>query len=137
MSRYLADKSALARIHHHDVAARLEAMFIGGHVATTAIVDLDVLFSARSGADHEAIRIERALFPRVAMTERCCDRAIEVQGELAHRGRHRAASLPGLLIAAAAELAGLTVLHYDADFERIAGITGQPTEWIVPRGSVP
>jgi predicted nucleic acid-binding protein len=137
MARYLADKSALARIHHHDVAARLEAMFIGGQVATTAIVDLEVLFSARTGDDHQAIRAERALFPRVPMTERSCDRAIEVQGQLARTGRHRAAALPDLLIAAAAEQAGLTVLHYDADFELIGEITGQPTEWIVPRGSVP
>jgi len=33
-----------------------------------------------------------------------------------------------LLIAAAAELAGLTVLHLDKDFDLIASITGQPAE---------
>ena len=42
-----------------------------------------------------------------------------------------------LLVAAAAERAGLTVLHYDQDFDLIAEVTGQPTEWVVPRGSVP
>lgn len=137
MSRYLADTSALVRIHHHEVAVRLEAMFIGGQVATTAIVDLEVLFSARNGVAHREIRTERQLFPRVPLTERCGERAIEVQGELARTGRHRAASLPDLLIAAAAELAGLTVLHYDGDFDLIGEVTGQPMEWIVPRGSVP
>jgi predicted nucleic acid-binding protein len=45
--------------------------------------------------------------------------------------------LPDLLIAACAESAGLTVLHYDADFDRIATLTHQPTQWVVPRGSVP
>ena len=56
------------------------------------------------------------------------DRAVEVQAMLAHRGQHRAASVPDLLIAAAAELAGLTVLHVNSDFELIAEITGQPEE---------
>jgi predicted nucleic acid-binding protein len=54
----------------------------------------------------------------------------------AERSQHRAVPLPDLLIAACAELAGLEVLHYDADFDRIAELTGQATQWIVPRGSV-
>jgi len=44
------------------------------------------------------------------------------------RGRHRARSIPDLIIAATAELAGLTVLHLDKDFEVIADITRQPVE---------
>jgi predicted nucleic acid-binding protein len=74
--------------------------------------------------------------PRVPVTEACVERALEVQGVLAERSRHRGVSIPDLLIAACAELAGLAVLHYDADFERIAELTGQPTRWVVPRGSV-
>ena len=56
------------------------------------------------------------------------DRALEVQLLLADRGQHRAPSIPDLLIAAAAELATLTVLHLDKDFELIADVTGQPLE---------
>ena len=56
------------------------------------------------------------------------DRAVEVLTLLADRGQHRALSIPDLIIAAAAELAGLTVLHLDKDFEVIAGMTGQPVE---------
>ena len=37
---------------------------------------------------------------------------------------------------AAAEIEDLTVLHYDADFDLIASVTGQRCEWIVPRGSI-
>jgi predicted nucleic acid-binding protein len=59
-------------------------------------------------------------------------RAVEVQGMLAREGRHRSVSIPGLLIAAAAERFSLTVLHYDGDYERIAG---QAVEWVVPRGA--
>jgi predicted nucleic acid-binding protein len=63
-------------------------------------------------------------------------RALEVQGLLAERSQHRAVPLPDLLIAACAERAGLTVLHYDVDYDRIAALTGQPTQWVVPQGSV-
>jgi len=71
----------------------------------------------------------------VPFTEATFQRAIEIQGELAKTGRHRV-PIPDLLIAAAAEAAGLTVLHYDSDYDLIASVTGQPVEWVVPRGSV-
>ena len=104
-------------------------------IATCAIVDLEVLYSARSAADYRAILEERRGFESVPVTPEVMDRAIEVQGLLARRGRHRV-SIPDLILAAAAEAADLVVLHYDADFERIAGATKQKHQWVVPRGSV-
>jgi predicted nucleic acid-binding protein len=62
--------------------------------------------------------------------------AREVQAALVERGQHRAVSIPDLLIAATAEIEGLTVLHYHADFDLIAAITGQPCEWIAERGTI-
>ncbi len=56
------------------------------------------------------------------------DRAVAVQSLLADLGRHRAPSVPDLIVAATAELAGLTVLHVDKDFDVIAEITGQAME---------
>jgi predicted nucleic acid-binding protein len=56
------------------------------------------------------------------------DRSIEVLALLADHGQHRAPSIPDLIIAATAELAGLTVLHMGKDFQIIANITGQPLE---------
>jgi hypothetical protein len=101
------------------------------------VTDLEQLFSARSGTEHREWREEIALrFTRLPIRQAMLDRAIEVQGLLADRGQHRGANVPGLLVAAAAEQAELTVLHYDADFELIARVTGQPAEWVVPRGSV-
>jgi hypothetical protein len=70
------------------------------------------------------------------MSEEVVDRALEVQARLAKRSQHRGVPLPDLLIAACAESAGLTVLHYDADYERIAEVTSQAVQWVVPRGSV-
>jgi predicted nucleic acid-binding protein len=134
---YLADKSALARAHHPAVASRLGPLFIGGDVATCGTVDLELLFSARGKSDYLAILADRRSLPRVELGESGIERSIQIQAALARKGQHRGVTIPDLLIAAAAEAAGLTVLHYDSDFERIAGITGQPVEWIVPQGSVP
>jgi hypothetical protein len=72
----------------------------------------------------------------VAIDQLVLDRAVEVQDELADRSQQRGAKIGDLLIAAAAESAGLVVLHYDHDFDLIASISGQPTEWIVPAGTV-
>jgi predicted nucleic acid-binding protein len=135
---YLVDNSALARVRRDAaVETRLEPLILQGLVAMCSITDLERLFSARSGAEHREWREEAALrFARAEIDERVLDRAIEVQGLLADRGQHRGANVPDLVVAAAAERAGLTVLHYDADFELIATVTQQPTEWVVPRGSV-
>jgi hypothetical protein len=59
------------------------------------------------------------------------DRAVEVLTLLADRRQDRAPSVPDLIIAATAELAGLTVLHCDKDFDLIASVTGQPAEWLI------
>ena len=97
---------------------------------------LELLFSAPDPATYtELARVLRAL-PRLPVTDAAVDRAIEVQGELAVRSQHRVVPLPDLLIAACAEQGNLIVLHHEADFERIAEVTGQPIQWVVPRGSV-
>jgi predicted nucleic acid-binding protein len=135
--RYLADKSALARAHVPSVGERLEPLFLGGDIATCGIVDLEVLFSARTSRDYAAILADHRSLPHVDVGERGIERAIEVQAALARKGQHRGVTIPDLLIAAAAEAAGLCVLHYDADFDLVATVTRQPVEWVVRAGSVP
>jgi predicted nucleic acid-binding protein len=134
---FLVDKSALARRQTQaSVREALDSLLMDGEVATCGIVDLEVLYSARSRSNYRSTAESLRGLPRAPLDEPCLQRALEVQGMLAERSQHRAVPLPDLLIAACAELAGLAVLHYDADFERIAKLTGQPTRWIVPRGSV-
>lgn len=134
---YVADKSALARLKHATVAARLAPLLVGGDVATCSVIELEVLFSAKSHADLVATRATRRALPSLVMTQADFDRAVDVLEELAHAGHHRAAGIPDLLIAAVAERSSLTVLHYDRDFDLIARVTGQPTQWVVPAGTVP
>jgi predicted nucleic acid-binding protein len=134
---HLLDNSVLARMAKPPVAARVEPLIDAGVAATCSVTDLEQLLSARSGAEHREWREEIALrFFNVRIRQTTLDRAIEIQGLLADKGQHRAASIPDLVVAAAAERAGLTVLHYDADFDLISTVTRQEVEWVVPRGSV-
>lgn len=135
-ARYLIDKSALARMRVPTVGERLGPIIEAGEGATCSIVDLEVLFSAKNAAELERIRTRRRLaYAQVPLSQGVFDRALEVQQMLAEVNGHRI-PIPDLVIAAAAESAGLTVLHYDADFDQISTVTGQPTEWVVPRGSL-
>ena len=133
---YLIDKSALARMQHPTVEARLAPIIESGEAATCSIVDLEVLYSTRNRDEHARVRARRMFaYRKVDLTEAVFSRAVDVQGLLAGRGRHRL-PIPDLIIAAVAEAARMTVLHYDADFDAIAAVTGQDVEWVVPRGSL-
>ncbi len=106
-----------------------------GLVAGCTITDLEAGVSTRSGRDWARTRSARSPWPQARIDQEVLDRALDVQGALADQGLHRAVKIGDLIIAAAAEHAGLVVLHYDRDFERIASITSQPVEWLVPAGT--
>lgn len=133
---YLGDTSALARRMRPEVADRLDPLLEAGLVARCTPTELEAGFSSTSPSSHRTMRRMRAAWPFVAMDQAVMDRAVDVQDALAERSQQRGVKIPDLLIAAAAEAASLVVLHYDQDFDRIAEITGQPTEWIVPAGTV-
>lgn len=124
-------------MHHRAVAARLAPLLIGGDVGTCGVIDLELLFSARTHADLVEIRAERAMLPQLDIIQADFERATDVLEALARTSHHRAAGVPDLLIAAVAERHRLTVLHYDKDYDLIAGVTKQRVDWIVPSGSVP
>ena len=127
---WLIDKSALVRLASstdaHAWATRIER----GLVRISTLTRLEVGFSART-ADELHRSFEEpplASMPVEYLTPAIEDRAVTIQHALAARGEHRAPSIPDLLIAASAELAQLTVLHLDKDFELIAELTGQAVE---------
>jgi predicted nucleic acid-binding protein len=137
MPAFLADKSALTRrATRPEVRDVLEPLLVAGEIATCGIVDLELLYSASSRATYRSLAEALRGMPRIPLEEASVRRALEVQAMLAERSQHRAVPLPDLLVAACAERAGLVVLHYDADFDRIAELSGQDARWIVPRGSV-
>lgn len=137
VARFLLDTSVWARMGAAQVSERCLPLIRAGLVATCSIIELEVLYSARSPESYAAIRTERGLaLELLAIEQPTLDSAVEVQAALAARAEHRGASLPDLIIAAAAECARVTLLHYDADYDLIASVTGQPVDWVVPRGSL-
>lgn len=133
--RFLIDKSALARYPKPGVRAVVEPLHNAGLLAICAAVELEILHSARSKADAERIRDELRGFDWLPTADEVWDRALDVQTQLVGVGNWRAVSLADLVIAATAERHGATVLHYDGDYDMIAAVTGQPMQWVVPRGS--
>jgi predicted nucleic acid-binding protein len=137
----LADTSAWTWSLRPDADA-LGTVFAGrledGEIATCDAVVAELLYRVRS-PDEFAFRRDRlALLRRCPIREREWRRALDVMEELGRRSTlgHRAVPHQDLLIAAAAEAAELPVLHYDEDYERIAAVTGQATEWLAPKGSL-
>jgi predicted nucleic acid-binding protein len=123
---HLADASALALLSRNDVAARLVPLIVGGGAATCGIVDLEVLGAFEPG-ERRDVGIERSMFSRVPVDDAVLDRAIEVQAQISGRMR-----VSALIVAAAAERAGLVLLHDDDAYDEIASVTGQPTERAMP-----
>jgi predicted nucleic acid-binding protein len=132
---HLVDTSVLTRLGAPSVRAVVEPLAAIGRAARAGISDLEVGYSARNAAEWDELVGALDAFELVETTAEHIQRARHVQRMLAaisQRGR----KVPDLLVAAAAEQAGYTVLHYDADFDLIASVTGQPCQWVVPPGTV-
>lgn len=132
MSEWLIDKSALVRLGDSPDAATWATRIERGLVRIATVTRLEVGYSARSAAQARTVwlRPPLAAMPVEYLTPAVEDRAVAVQLLLAERGQHRAPSIPDLIVAATAELARLTVLHVDKDFDLISEVTGQPMEWL-------
>jgi predicted nucleic acid-binding protein len=132
---HLTDTSVLTRLARPEVRTAIQSRTERGELARAAISDLEVGYSARSAVEWDRLNEALELFDLIETTTEHVRRAKQVQRLLASK-HQRGRKVPDLLIAAAAEAEGLIVLHYDADFDRIAAVTGQRSEWIVPPGSV-
>lgn len=132
---YLADTSVFTRLREPAVRAALDPLVEHGEVARAGISDLEIGYSARDGREWNRLMEALDAFELVETTADHVRRARQVQRLLA-AGHQRGRKVPDLLVAAAAEARSLVVLHYDADFDRIAAVTRQSCRWIVPSGSV-
>lgn len=130
-AQFLIDTSALARFLRGDAEQYgWDRAATAGLIAVCPIIELEFCFSARSVRDRaKAIEDMRLLFGWVPVDDRAYDRAWAVQEALTRRGEHRGAGPVDLLVAATAELQGLTLLYHDRDFDCIGAITGQPLQW--------
>jgi predicted nucleic acid-binding protein len=134
--QYLVDNSAWNRLKYEPVADRLRPLADANLIATCGTLEVEALYSAKNSEDYEKLRATRlAILTYLESAEADWQRAMATQRELAIKSQHRGAKLPDLLIAAIAQRYDLTLLHYDSDFDRIAQVTGQRVEWVVPRGT--
>jgi predicted nucleic acid-binding protein len=118
------------------VADALRALKLGpDQLGRASISDLELGFSARNAPEWDRLAQSLSTYKLLETTATDIRRAKEVQRLLAAK-HQRGRKVPDLLIAATAEAANLTILHYDSDFDLIASVTGQSCEWIVPAGSV-
>jgi predicted nucleic acid-binding protein len=134
---YLADTSVyVLQGRHPQVRRRFETLLVEGRLAACQMTALEYLNNAPDPRGYEilygALRGQRWL----DVTAEAMDRAMQVHREMAKTSQHRHFRLPDLIIAATAELNQATVLHYDADYDRIAQVTGQAVEWVAPKGSL-
>ncbi len=132
---YLVDSSVLTRLGKAGVAEVFTPLAAAGEIALCAPVVFELGVTARSPDDYRTLMDGLAAYDRSPTNDADHHRALEVQQMLAEDSQHRRLSLVDALVAAVAEARGLTVLHYDADFEAVAGLTGQPHKWIVQRGT--
>jgi len=134
---YLADTSVyVLRARFPQVGQRFERLLVDGRLAACQMTTLEFLNNAPDPAAYEALWGAMHGHRWMDVTTTAMNRALDVHRMLARQSQHRYFRLPDLIIAATAEENGATVLHYDADFDRIAALTQQPTEWVVPKGSL-
>jgi predicted nucleic acid-binding protein len=135
---FIADTSAWARVEHPRVLAEWTAALSGGQIATTPIVALEILHSARDGNDFDDRAADLAQLRDVPISRSVTNAALGAFRELAHRRPlfHRSVTNEDLLIATAAQDAAVGVLHYDGDFDTLATVLSFESHWIAPAGSL-
>jgi hypothetical protein len=137
VTRFLADKSALARLHLPTVREELEPLMMRALVSICGVTELEMLYSARNIQERARMKEQlEASLDRVDTPEDIWEQAAEIQEALTEQAQHRSASIPDLIVAATARARNLEILHYDRDFDTIARFTEQPARWIVPPGTV-
>jgi predicted nucleic acid-binding protein len=134
---YLADTSVyVLQAKHPRVRQRFESLLVEGRLAACQMTALEYLNNAPDPKGYEALwgamRAQRWLDVSVQAMER----ALDVHRRLAVTSQHHHFRLPDLIIGATAEVNAATVLHYDADYDRIGRVTGQPMEWVAEKGSL-
>lgn len=138
MTLLCADTSAWHHSGHPEVRDQWYAHLEGRRLGICDQVRLEILWSARSADDYRDVADELLGLWAIASGPETWARALDVQRQLSEVAglHHRSVKIADLLIAAAAEVAEATVWHYDQDYDRIAAITGQPTLWVAPAGSL-
>lgn len=132
---YLVDNSAYSRSRKLVVAEKLSPLIERGLLHTCAPVELEAGRAISANSYERLMELRRNSLVLVHMPDHAWLRALEVQRAMAGTSTHHGPGVVDLAIAVCAEHHGLTVLHYDADFDVIQAAIGVPTEWVAAPGS--
>jgi predicted nucleic acid-binding protein len=132
---YLADKSAWEQTRYDKAARqRLHELREAGQLAVCVVSMAELLYSARNADELARMRLDLSSLPYLHMSPTAEQHLADTMTAMALRGQHRT-PIPDLMLAAIAHAHSAVVLHYDSDYERIADVTGQSHEWVIPRAS--
>jgi predicted nucleic acid-binding protein len=134
----LVDTSAWARASHPSVREPWTEALLSDRLRLSTIARLEILLSARDAARFDAL-VERLDAIRGAqVTPTAVKSAERAMQSLSRRsaGSHRLPVVDYLLAATAEDL-GAAVLHYDRDFDTLAGVMSFDSIWLAPPGSLP
>lgn len=134
---FVADKSAWERVVHPSIRDDWRRALLAGRIATCAVVKMELLYSTRDSAAFDRLEEDLGALRDVPIGRSVTQTAIVAMRELAHRAPlyHRV-SIPDSLIAAAAQEAGVGVLHYDANYDRLEEVLEFESRWIAPPGTL-
>jgi predicted nucleic acid-binding protein len=132
---HLADKSAWEQARYDKGARRrLHELRETGQLAVCVVSMAELLYPARNAEELARLRLDLSTLAYLHMNAAAEQHLVDVMTALSLRGQHRT-PIPDLMLAAIAQAHAAVVLHYDADYERIAAVSGQPQEWVAPRGT--
>jgi predicted nucleic acid-binding protein len=132
---HLADKSAWEQARYDKAARRrLHELRETRQLAVCVVSMAELLYSSRNAEELARVRLDLSTLAYLHMTAAAEQHLVDIMTALSVHGQHRT-PIPDLMLAAIAKAHAAVVLHYDSDYERIAGVTGQPHEWVVPRGT--
>lgn len=137
IATHIIDTSAAARMPYPAVSQRIAPLIEAGLVATTAALDAEALYSARTPAEYEQRwATRRGAYEYLPTDDDHWRTALGAHRELARVGKHRSVGITDLLTATLAAAHNVTVLHYDADFDTAATVLVFQHQWVVPRGTL-
>lgn len=134
---FIADTSAWQHVGHEQVRAEWLAALEARQIATCSVVKFELLYSAFDPSAFDSVATDQALLRDVSVSVSVHRAALSAMRELAAAAPlHHRVPLPDLLIAAAAQEAGVGVLHYDRHYDRLAQVLSFESRWLAPAGAL-
>jgi predicted nucleic acid-binding protein len=107
-----------------------------GLVLVCDLVILELTRLAPNEVRAREIADRLSAFEAIPMSNALWSQARRTQLALAANGDHRRVPPADLLLASAAEEAGVALVHYDRDYQRIATASALRHQWLAPDGAL-